>query len=230
MGKIDVIIDSGHNKNTSGKRSFDESLYEYEFNYDVSCKIKKHLDRHGVSCQVLVSEIANSNNEIGERLKKIKEINPKIVVSIHANANGSTWNDANGWEVYTYKNKGESFKIAQLIKKYSIPYLGLRDRGIKGNSVSAIVDNTTMPAVLVEHGFYTNKEELAKLKSQEFREKCAIADTKGILEYLGIAWKDEIVEEKVLYKVQVGAFSTKENAEKLVKEMKDRGYNAIIVK
>jgi hypothetical protein len=48
-----------------------------------------------------------------------------------------------------------------------------------------------MPAVLIEHGFYTNKEECAKLKDPAFREKCAIADAKGILVYLGIAWKDE---------------------------------------
>ena len=51
-----------------------------------------------------------------------------------------------------------------------------------------------MPAVLIEHGFYTNKAECDKLKSAEFRKKCAIADAKGILNHLGIAWVDETAE------------------------------------
>ncbi|WP_243158092.1 N-acetylmuramoyl-L-alanine amidase [Aminipila terrae] len=50
---------------------------------------------------------------------------------------------------------------------------------------------TVCPAVLVEHGFYTNREELVKLKEDAFREKCSDADAKGILQYLGISWNEE---------------------------------------
>ena len=150
------------------------------------------------------------------------------MISIHANAFGSDWNTANGWEIYTYQNKGDSYKLAQAIEKHSIPFLGLRNRGIKGDSVSSIVDNTTMPAVLIEHGFYTNKEEVEKLKSQDFRERCALADSKGIIEYLGLKWIDEVVESQKIYRVQVGAFSKKENAENLIKELIQKGYKPII--
>ena len=48
-----VIIDSGHNKNIAGKRSPDESLLEYEFNFDVANKIAAHLKRHGVKVEVM---------------------------------------------------------------------------------------------------------------------------------------------------------------------------------
>ena len=225
---MDIIIDAGHNKLTAGKRSFDNSFFEYEFNFDVATKIKRHLDRHDIKSMILVSEKESSKSEISERLAIIQKENPKIVVSIHANAFGSDWNTANGWEIYTYRNKGESYKLAQAIEKHSIPFLGLRNRGIKGNSVSSIVDNTTMPSVLIEHGFYTNKEEVEKLKSQEFRNMCALADAKGIVEYLGIKWIDEVVEPQKIYKVQVGAFSKKENAEKLAKELVQKGYKPII--
>lgn len=225
---MDIIIDAGHNKFTAGKRSFDNSFFEYEFNFDVATKIKRHLDRHSVNSMVLVSEKQNSKLEIGERLAIIQKEKPKIVVSIHANAFGSDWNTANGWEIYSYRNKGESYKLAQAIEKHSIPFLGLRNRGIKGNSVSSIVDSTTMPAVLVEHGFYTNREEVEKLKSQDFRDMCALADAKGIIEYLGIKWVDEVVIPQKLYRVQVGAFSKKENAENLVKKLIQKGHNPII--
>ena len=51
-----------------------------------------------------------------------------------------------------------------------------------------------MPAVLIEHAFYTNRAECELLKTKAFRDKCALADAKGILKYLGIAWKDEEVD------------------------------------
>ena len=54
---------------------------------------------------------------------------------------------------------------------------------------------TIMPAVLIEHGFYTNKMEVKKLLSDDFREKCAVANAKGVLNYLGIQWKENTVKE-----------------------------------
>ena len=70
----------------------------------------------------------------------------------------------------------------------------LKDRGIKTADFTVLTD-TEMPAVLIEHGFYTNKEECEKLKSDSFRQKCAECDSKGILEQLGIEYKE--LEEKV---------------------------------
>lgn len=84
--------------------------------------------------------------------------------------------------------------------------LGLKDRGIKVENFTMIKD-TQMPAVLIEHGFYTNKEECAKLKDANFRRQCAIADAKGILAHLGIAYKEtetgtQLTEEKKDWKTE----------------------------
>lgn len=184
-----VAIDSGHNKLTAGKRSFDSSLLEYEFNMNVSERIKKHLDRHKViESKIFQVENANVGIELSERCKQINTYASDICVSIHANAFGSTWNTANGWEIFSYKLTGKSQELAKAIKSTSIPYLNLTDRGIKDGQNLGMVSQTNMPTVLIEHGFYTNKIECEKLKSEEFREKCAIADAKGILKYFGIAW------------------------------------------
>ena len=235
-----VLIDSGHSPLTAGKRAFDNSFFEYEFNYDVSNRIKKHLARHGVDSEVLQVRNTSSTNELNTRVDFINKSGADIVVSVHANAFGSNWNDANGWEIFCYKMQGESLKLAQAIQKNSIPYLGLRDRGIKDGSAFAVVGKTNPPAVLIEHGFYTNKEEVAKLKSDEFREMCAIADTKGILEYFGIAWIEEPKPEPIpvepeptseyLYKVQVGAFAKEENANAMKDKLIKAGFTAMIVK
>ena len=188
-----ICIDAGHAKNTPGKRSFDGTLLEYEFNRAVASLLKYHLERHGVktiySCDVETA----TDISLSSRCKTANDANADLFVSIHANAFGSDWNEANGWEIFTYKGSTKGAKLAEAIRKESIALLKLKDRGIKTDSLY-VTTHTKMPAVLIEHGFYTNKEECAKLKSFEFRKKCAIADAKGILAYLGIAWVEEGTE------------------------------------
>ena len=59
---------------------------------------------------------------------------------------------------------------------------GLKDRGCKTANFY-VIKNTYMPAVLIEHGFYTNKEECEKLKSSSFRDILARADATGIMTF-----------------------------------------------
>lgn len=186
-----VCIDPGHAKNTAGKRSFDEKLREYKFNRHVAKRIVYHLERHGVKTMYSCNISSNADASLSSRCKKANDARADIYVSIHANAYGEDWNEANGWEVFYCKGSEKGKKLADHISAASIPYLGLRDRGVKVTSEFTVLVKTTMPAVLIEHAFYTNKEECALLLSNEFREKCAIADAKGVLAYFGIAWKEE---------------------------------------
>lgn len=195
-----ICIDAGHCKLTPGKRAFDGSFFEWEFNYDVANRIKKLLDSYDIDSYVQYIEDSNPKSELNARIKAINKEKPILVVSIHANAFGTSWNNANGWEIFCSEpnNKdSKGTKLAELIQKHS-KALGLTNRGIKdAHGVAGIVVSTKSPAVLIEHGFYTNQTELAKLKSDSFREQCAIADAKGILEYLGIEWKEQEEEEMI---------------------------------
>lgn len=188
-----VCIDAGHAKSTAGKRSFDGTLLEYEFNRAVAKLLKYQLERHGVKTIYSCDLTTDKDISLSERCRTANNAKADLFISIHANAFGSDWNSANGWEIFHHKNSTKGKQLAEAIRKTSIPYLGLRDRGIKTSDFTVLI-KTNMPSVLIEHGFYTNKEECAKLKSEEFRKKCAIADAKGILNYLGIAWKEEKAE------------------------------------
>jgi N-acetylmuramoyl-L-alanine amidase len=46
-----------------------------------------------------------------------------------------------------------------------------------------VIANVRHPAVLVEGGFLTNKDDVAKLASEEYRERIAAAICEGILHY-----------------------------------------------
>jgi N-acetylmuramoyl-L-alanine amidase len=182
-----VCLDPGHGADTAGKRSFDGTLREFEFNRDVANRIKKYLEKAGV--QVVITAATDKDVTLGQRCRIANNAKADLFVSIHANAAGTTWNEARGWEIFVCKKGGKAEKLAEAIHKASLPCLGLKDRGVKENKELYVLKNTDMPAVLIEHGFYSNKDECALLKSSEFREKCAIADTKGILNYLGIPFK-----------------------------------------
>ena len=183
-----VCLDYGHGKSTAGKRSPDGTLLEYEFNRDVGRRLKAILERHNVKVIETVED--DTDLALSSRCGVANFYKCDYFVSIHANADKESWTSANGWEIYVIAKGGQAEKLAQKIQKYS-KELGLKDRGIKTANFTVLAD-TDMPAVLIEHGFYTNKEECEKLKSDSFRQKCAECDAKGILEQLGMAYVEVI--------------------------------------
>lgn len=186
--KMKICLDAGHGVETSGKRSPDGTFLEFEFNRDVTNRLKNILERHGI--EVLLTFEDEHDVDLDIRCDYANDNKADYFISIHANADKEYWTDANGWEIYIIKNGGKAEQLAKAIHKHSIPALGLKDRGVKVDNFQVLRD-TNMPAVLIEHGFYTNKVEVEKLKSSEFRQKCAIADAKGILEYLGIEYTED---------------------------------------
>lgn len=192
-----ICLDAGHGIDTLGKRSPDGTLLEYEFNRDVANRIEDILARHDVE---VLTCYDNTDTPLERRCAMANLFNADYFVSIHANAYKENWNDANGWEIYIVSKGGKAEKLAEKIHKYS-KELGLKDRGIKIGNFQVLRD-TNMPAVLIEHGFYTNKEECEKLKSDSFRQRCAEADAKGILEQLGIEYKETVKEcDKLVLKI-----------------------------
>ena len=182
-----VYLDAGHGIDTAGKRSPDGSLLEYEFNRDVANRIEDILIRHDVE---VMSCYSDTDTPLTQRCQMANMFNADYFVSIHSNADKEYWTSANGWEIYVVSLSGKAEELAKKIQKHS-KELGLKDRGIKTANFTVLTD-TKMPAVLIEHGFYTNKEECEKLKSDSFRQKCAECDAKGILEQLGINYVTDI--------------------------------------
>ena len=151
--KMRICLDAGHGRETAGKRSPDESFFEYEFNRDVTNRLKTILERHGV--EVLLTCDDEHDIDLKVRCEYANANKADYFISIHANAHKECWTDANGWEIYIVGKGGKAEKLAETIQKHSIAELGLKDRGVKLANFQVLKD-TDMPAVLIEHGFYTN--------------------------------------------------------------------------
>ena len=191
---VRICLDAGHGKETAGKRSPDGTLLEYEFNRDVTNRLKCILEKHGI--EVLTTCDDEHDIDLETRCMYANDNKCDYFVSIHANAHKEYWTDVCGWEIHIVGKGGKAEQLAKSIHKHSIATLGLKDRGVRISNFQVLRD-TDMPAVLIEHGFYTNKEECGILKTEEFRQKCAEADAKGILEFLGINYQDNKTEETV---------------------------------
>jgi N-acetylmuramoyl-L-alanine amidase len=236
-----IMLDAGHGYNTPGKRSPD-GLREYEFTRAVANYARRLLESYQ-NVNVFFAHSDERDVPLQERTASANKLNVDLFVSIHANAYGSTWNSANGIETFVYITKpARSYALAQKIQRQLVTLTGLRNRGVKTANFH-VLRETNMDAVLVECGFYTNPEEIKLIRSESYRRTCAQAITNAIVEqYNLIKPKTSSTSTttparpnppsspaaKGLYKVQVGAYSVRENAEALVRQLESDGYQAFI--
>lgn len=183
-----VGIDNGHGKNTPGKRTPDDSMREWEFNYATAKYLKEELEFNNFKT-LMVSD-TSEDSPLRTRANKANGSKVDILVSIHANANTGTWGDANGIETFAFKPGTKGDKLAKLIQEELIKATGLRDRGVKYDNLF-ITREMNMPSILCECGFMDNKKEAELLKSDSFRKKCAKAICMGICTYFNVPYKSK---------------------------------------
>ncbi|MGB6406390.1 MAG: N-acetylmuramoyl-L-alanine amidase [Planococcus donghaensis] len=168
---MNILIDAGHGPNTPGKRSPDGKLKEFYFNAAVAEEVKKQLllDGH----RVIFSHQPDLDVPLHERTNLANRLKVDLVVSIHANAAGNTFSSANGVETFIYtKSQKATQQLATLVQQSLVLITGRKDRGGK-QADFAVLRNTHMPAILVECGFMTHKQEVELLKSSLYRKRCA---------------------------------------------------------
>ena len=173
------ILDNGHGKATPGKRSpvlaDGRQLLEYEFNRDIVSRLIVKLTSAGYAYHNLVPEIEGdiSLTQRVNRANNLVSTQTKLFISIHENAAGTGgWVKASGTETFCYEFDGESERLAKYFQQKLVASLGWKDRGVKTADFT-VIQKTSMPAILIEHGFYTDPDEVLKLLDPAWREKIA---------------------------------------------------------
>jgi N-acetylmuramoyl-L-alanine amidase len=172
--------------------------------------------------------------ELSERAAIANKLKADYFISIHINAGGGT-----GFESYIYNGGVSAKTIAyqNVIHAEIMKAIGnVTDRG-KKRANYAVLRETHMPAILTENLFIDNKNDAAKLKSEQFLLQIAYGHVVGLEKALGLKKKENITVQQVnqpsnrgLFKVQIGAFSSEDNAKRLAREAKRKGFNVYIVK
>lgn len=194
-----IAIDDGHGKETAGKRTppFPDGtiMKENEFNKIVAGYLEMELKRCGFSILQVAPE--DTDVPLKTRVQRANAADVDLYVSIHANAYGSGWNQANGIETLVYSlNDAKTVDIASKVQKHLVADSGLRDRGVKEDPSLYVLNSTKMPAILCECGFMTNMKEAELLRSDAYRRKCAASICKGICEYYGVKYNNGVEVEE----------------------------------
>ncbi|GEN33872.1 N-acetylmuramoyl-L-alanine amidase [Aneurinibacillus danicus] len=198
--KLKVAIDAGHGPETPGKRCPDDSMREFHFNSVVARYVRDGLSEYvGVETIFTHADDGSRDVPLKERTDRANTWKADVLVSIHANAYGSDWNDAQGIETYVYTTRpAEAVKLADAVQQNLLMETGRKNRGVKADNLH-MVRESNMTAILVECGFMTNRQEAELLKSDAYRRKCAKAIVAGIAEVYGLTLKQQAPASEPTY-------------------------------
>lgn len=214
MSKPIVFLSGGHGGTDPGAVAL--GLIEKEVNLQALLACKEVLERHDVV--VKCSRTKDENDPVREEVKEANASGAVLAMSFHGNAG-----KGDGFEAYYLKGSVKDKKLAELCEKY-VKELGQNSRGLKDGSHLYFCKNTNMPSVLIESFFLDNDKDNDIGDTIAEQRAFGVAYAKAALEYLDIKY----VENTKLYRVQVGAFSQKANADALVKKLKKDGYSAYV--
>lgn len=204
-----VVIDPGHGGVENGAASSYGN--EKAFTLAVAKQLKPLLEAQGL--RVIMTRDSDVIVPLPERARIANATRDSVFVSIHFNAT-DTNSQASGFEIYSLTPRGapstqdnamlahfasvqngSAVEAASLALSFSVYHSMLGhlpefDRGIK-RARFAVLRLTQIPAILVEGGFLTERQESREIASPEWQGKLAQAISVGIQNYRALAEKKQ---------------------------------------
>ena len=165
--------------------------------------------------------------DIPERCAAANGWSADLYLDLHHNGgiNGGT---GGGMVVFSRPGDEESGRFAREVYEAVIAAGGLR-----GNRCDYLIEKnwqtmkeSRMPALLIEYGFMDSKTDAPIIVTEEFARMAGYATMAGIAKAAGLEKKKQ---EKTVYRVQVGAYLVRENAEAMLKKLEKAGFPGFIV-
>jgi N-acetylmuramoyl-L-alanine amidase len=192
-----VVIDPGHGGTDSGAMA--AGVLEKDLTLDIGQRVERLLRGQGVA--TLMTRLGDSYVSLADRAALANRADDAIFVSIHLNE--GTRPLASGVETYfaSQQTTGglrlaswlpflqtseqpniQSQSLAGFIQEELVTQTRAINRGTKAEQFYVLA-KVRHPAVLVEGGFLTNKDDAGKLCDANYREELAAAISAGILKY-----------------------------------------------
>lgn len=185
-----ICNDAGHGGRDPG--AIGKTTKEKDNNLIMALKVGKHLVRSGVSASYTrVNDKDFCTGGYNENTDLINRIgvagSPDVFVAYH---NDSFNKSAKGITTHCFKMGGSDERLARSIQEQlgGLPFV---DRGIKASNfyVLRAYDGKNTSACLIEYGFIDSEED----NILENMDAASILITKGICEFLGVAYVPEVI-------------------------------------
>ena len=178
-----------------------------------ACKVA--LERSGVDVMLMHDE------SMQKKCSASNAFGADLHVPIHTNAFNGT---VSGTRMFCFNDSGNGMRACKAIFNRLAPITPGTSENIRVNASLYEVKVPAAPTAYIEVDFH-DVPEVAKwiIGNTEL-----IGETiaHGICDYLGVAFKEA---SKTFYRVQVGAYAVKANADKMLAKLKSDGYDGFIV-
>jgi len=173
---------------SGGATGVSTGIPEYEIALQIAMNLKKRLEAQGV--KVVMTRTVNDVDIVNSKRAAIAN-KAKADLFIRVHADGSPDSSVAGIStLYPASNKwtrsfaGESKSAAAMVQKAMIQSTGAVDRGAVKRSDLSGFNWATVPSVLVEAGFMSNRVEDKLLASPHYQDKLAEGIAAGAMKYL----------------------------------------------
>ncbi|WP_017654977.1 N-acetylmuramoyl-L-alanine amidase [Fortiea contorta] len=177
LGRVVVVVDPGHGGKDPGAIGLG-SVREKDIILPISRRLTEILQQNGV--QVIMTRNADYFVTLPGRVEMAEKANAAVFVSIHANSAGAGRPDVSGLETYYYDS---GLELARAVHNSILQRVSVRNRGVR-RARFFVLRKSSMPSILVETGYLTGREDVAKLQSPAYQNQMAEAIARGILQYL----------------------------------------------
>ena len=237
-----INVHAGHNpdgKSACGAIGFIRESTEARRVKDEVVGMLRQLGHTVYDCTV--DDAAGVSDNLRQIIAKCNAHEVDLDVSIHFNSgardasgNGRT----TGTEVFVYSPSSAARTDAEIVCR-AIAQLGFQKRGVKYSTGLYVLKHTKAPAMLVECCFVDDRDDVQLYDCQKMAEAIVYgitsqritADEEPDANQEAAASGEETPtgDAKRLYRVQVGAYSVKGNADAALAKLKAAGFDAIIV-
>lgn len=226
-----ICLDAGHYAKYNPSPAV-EGYYESEMSWKLHLMLKTALEQYGIEVTTTRAEQSKDLN-VYYRGKAAKGCD--LLLSLHSNAVAKNAPAAPDHPIVYGQISGVGDALAERLTACIARVMNTRESGRVGHREGKNGDyygvlrgaaEEGVTALLVEHSFHTNEaatkwlmrdENLLRLANEE---AAVIADYYGLQKHSGAA----------LYRVQVGAFAVRENAEGMLVKLQEDGYEGFIVR
>lgn len=181
-----IMIDPGHGGVDGGTVGLFYGTSEKEVNLIVAQNIKRELEERTAATVTLTRDQdidlgRNQKEALRKRMQITDDVSADLYISIHHDA--FTDPSVNGITVHYSSLQIESKKLAKILNSSIFKQnIHAKNRGIR-DSAYYVLKNNSAPAVLLELGFTSNKEDEIRMVSKEFQSKTAASIVDGIIEF-----------------------------------------------
>lgn len=196
-----IVIDAGHGDKDQGASNRKLGVKEKNLNLDIALRLGKVLQKNGF--KVSYTRSRDKFIDLDKRPQMANSVKGDLFVSVHCNSAAS--GGVSGIETYALTPRGAPSSNARVSRSDSVFQAGnaydawnellsyyvqtslisrtkAPDRGAK-RARFAVLRTVKMPAILVECGFVSNRNECSKLSQAKYRQTIAEAIAYGIMRY-----------------------------------------------